>query len=115
MRRLLILALTVAGIGLALSFVLPWWILAPLGAVSGWALKTSPGVAWAGGFLGGAILWGGMALYLDSGNEGILSGRMAAMAEAESPYVLIFVTAVIGALLASFGSLTGSLARQMIR
>lgn len=113
MRHFLILALTIAGLGLVFSFFSPWWMLALLGAIAAWALKTQPAVAWLGGFFGGLIFWGGMAVYLDAGNDGILSARMAALAGVGNPYILLFATALIGGLTASFGSLSGSLARQV--
>ena len=113
-RSLLWLSATVLVAGLILGFVLPWWILALVGAAGAWLLKTPPSAAWIGGFVGGALVWGGLAFWIDNGNSGILSGMIAGLAGAESRYAILLATAVFGALLASFGALTGSLARRAI-
>ena len=100
---------------LALLFhqFLPWWAIVPGGFLTGIAIKIRPFIMFLAGMLGGIILWGGMALMLDSGNEGILSGRIGELFGNIGSVGIIVVTAVFGGIMAGLGGLTGGYLRQL--
>ena len=59
------------------------------------------------------MLWALLAELLNGENNGILAARMALVLPlGGSAFMLIFVTAIIGALAGGFGALTGSLLRK---
>jgi hypothetical protein len=70
------------------------------------------GKAFLSGFLGVFLLWAGLAWWIDMKNNGVLSAKMAHLLPAGgSPVILILLTAVVGALVAGFGALSGSFLR----
>jgi hypothetical protein len=95
-------------LGFLLQQFLPWWILAPVAAILAGLLKLTPRQAFIASLLGGILLWGGYALYLDNG---ILSNRLGQMMGDISPVLLFLLPCLIGGLIAAMGGVTGSLGR----
>ena len=95
-------------LGFLLQQFLPWWILAPLAAILAWLLKLTPRQAFSASLVGGILLWGGYAWYLDNG---ILSDRLGQMMGDISPMFLFLLPCLIGGLIAAMGGVTGSLGR----
>ena len=65
------------------------------------------------GFMALFLLWGIMSLWISTSNGNILAHRVSLLIfKTDSPFLLIFVTALIGAMVAGFAALTGSFLRK---
>jgi hypothetical protein len=100
-----------------LSFVgglfFPNWIIAPIAFMVSLLIPLRPLPAFLSGFLALVLLWGGLALAANVANEGILATKIAWLLPLSgSPYALILVTALVGALVGGGGSLTASFLRK---
>lgn len=99
-------------LGFAACLYGPWWSFAITTAIVAIAIHMQSFRAFASGFTGLFILWFAQALWIDNENNHLLSEKVASILPlGGSTMALIFVTAFIGALVAGFAALTGSLAR----
>ena len=95
-----------------LSFVaglyLPWWSVAIAAFFAALIIPQFPWKAFLSGFLGVFILWVVIAWWIDMKNQGILSSKIAVLFHLGSSHiVMIFVSALIGALIGGFAALSG--------
>src|ERR1043166_1680777 len=91
---------------------IPWWSIAIAAFLVALLIHQRGGRAFLSGFAGVFLLWAGLAWWIDSANNGILSKKIAAILHlGENPFLLIIVTAVVGGLLAGFAALSGSYLR----
>jgi hypothetical protein len=103
----------------ALSYVcgvyeLPWWSFAVVAFIIALLIHQKKGKAFFSGALALFLLWGGMALMIDNRNGHILASKMAHVFPlGGNYYLLIFLTAIIGALIAGLAALTGSMFRSI--
>lgn len=102
-----------------LSFVLglylPWWSLAIAAFVVAALIFQKPAYAFLSGFLGLLLLWGIFAGVINSANEGILATRVAAIFPlGGSSFLLMLITALIGALVAGLAALSGRYLRFIL-
>ncbi|HET6252436.1 MAG TPA: hypothetical protein VFE32_00110 [Puia sp.] len=100
-----------------LSFVgglfLPNWVIAPIAFMVILLIPLRPLPAFLSGFLALFLLWGGLALAASVPNKGILATKIASLLPLNgSPYALILVTAMIGALMGGGGALTASFLKK---
>ena len=100
-----------------LSFIsglfLPWWGIALMALAVAAIIHQKAGKAFLAGLLGVFLLWAGLAWWIDMKNEGYLSAKIATLLPlGGSSFVLIVVTALIGALVGGFGAMTGSFMRS---
>ena len=100
-----------------LSFViclyLDWWAIAIAAFVVAILIHQEPAKSFLTGFIALLLLWGGLSWWIDIKNEHVLSHRLAAVLPfGGSAFVMILVTALMGALVAGFASLAGSYARK---
>jgi hypothetical protein len=100
-----------------LSFVaglyLPWWSIAPAAFIVVVCIYQQPGRAFLTGFLALFLLWGILAWVIDVRNAGVLSHRLAQLLPfGGSAFLMILVTALLGALVAGFASLSASYLRK---
>lgn len=87
----------------------PWWgVLIPTFITGIWLLNGSFR-AFIIGFSGAGLAWFFQALYIHIANEGILSSRIAEMMGVGSPWVVLLITFIVGALAGGIGALTGYL------
>jgi hypothetical protein len=96
-----------------LSFVLclfmGWWSIALAAFVVAALIHQPPRKAFLTGFSALFGLWGIMAWWIDAANNSVLSHRMASLLPfGGSAFIMILVTALVGALVAGFAALTGS-------
>ena len=83
-------------LGFFFSRYLEWWgIVIVTGVLALW-IEAGPLRSFLAGFLGAALLWGGMAWYLNTGNEGIMAGRIGELFGGVPAGGLIILTALIG-------------------
>ena len=92
---------------------LPWWGIAIAAFIVALLVRQNAGMAFLSGFLALFLLWSGLAFWIDNGNESILSARIGELLGiGNNPFLLIFITAVIGALVAGFAAMSGSFLRS---
>ncbi len=92
-----------------LQFFLPWWTLAigAFGVAFLFENKSFP--AFAAGFVGVALLWLGIAVYISIATDSVLTTKLNQLLPINS----LVITALIGGLVGGFGALTGSLFRRL--
>lgn len=111
-RNLIILGAMLA-LAFPAGFWLPWWSIALVTGLVALISKPAPGVALGAGLLAGALVWGGMAAYIDAQNQHILTGRIGLLFQGLPPAGVVALTALIGALPAGMGAWTGALLRRL--
>ena len=90
-----------------------WWSIAIAAFLIALLVHQKAGKAFLSGFIGVFLLWGMLAWWIDMKNDGVLSKKIAEVLPlGGSSILLIFVTAVVGALVAGFGALSGSYLRS---
>lgn len=114
MRNFLLTFFFVLALGLSCVWGVPWWGLTLIGALAGWLLRPTPGTGFNAGFLAGFLLWLGLALALNSANDGVLSARIGRLFGNIGGWLLVLITGLFGGILASFGVLTGRFARDLV-
>ena len=100
-----------------LSFIaglyLPWWSIAIAAFIVALLVYQNAGMAFLSGFSGLFLLWSGLAFWIDNGNDSILSARIGELLGiGNNPFLLILITAIIGALVAGFAAMSGSFLRS---
>ena len=101
-----------------LSFIaglyLPWWSIALVGFGAGALILQRPWLSLLASFLGGLILWSGLAWWIDSMNQSILSARIGELlGVGNHPMLLVLISGVVCGLVAGLGALSGSLLRTV--
>jgi hypothetical protein len=92
----------------ALQSFLPWWTLA-VGALGvAYFIDNKAFVSFAAGFLGAALLWIGMAYYLDQATQSIITEKINKLL----PLNAFLLTGLIGGIVGGLGALTGTFLRQ---
>lgn len=109
--RFLLFFIGLIVLGFIFQLFLPWWIITLIAAALAWLLELPPRQAFTASLIGGLLLWGGYAIYLDNG---ILSGRLGQMMGGLSPVLIFILTSLVGGLLAAMGGVTGSLGRELM-
>lgn len=92
----------------ASQFILPWW-----GVIVGSALATlliynKALSSFFAGFLGLGLLWFYLAYTIDTANQSLLSGKVAALFGLESGFQMVLVTALLGAIIGGISALSGN-------
>jgi hypothetical protein len=106
--KFLIQLLVTSVVCFALQSFLPWWTMA-VGAFTVAYLMGNKGFpSFLAGFLGVAVLWVGMAFYIDALTHSILTEKINRLLPVNA-----FVAAlIVGGLVGGFASLTGSMMRS---
>lgn len=90
-----------------------WWVIAVAAFLVALLIHQRAGKAFLSGLLGGFLLWGILAWWIDNKNEHILSRRIAEVLPlGGSPVLLILVTGLVAGLVSGFGAMTGSFLRS---
>jgi hypothetical protein len=112
--KFLVNTLLIALLSFAGGLYFPNWIIAPVAFVVSLLIPMRPALAFLSGFLALFLLWGGLALAANLPNEGILATRIAWLLPlGGSPYALILVTALVGAVVGGGGALTASFLKNI--
>ncbi len=107
MKFIIQLLITTAVCFILQSF-LPWWTMA-VGAFTVAYLMGNKGFpSFLAGFLGVAVLWIGMAFYIDALTHSILTEKINRLL----PINAFLATLIVGGLVGGFASLTGSMMRS---
>ncbi|MBO9637626.1 MAG: hypothetical protein J7576_05615 [Siphonobacter aquaeclarae] len=96
------------------QYFLPWWSVAlvPFG-ISAWKGTSGKG-AFFNGFFSAGLLWLGLAWYEHQRSGGILTERISTLFQGAGTPALLAATALIGALVGGFASMSGYFVRQLI-
>ena len=111
--KMLVSIVLIALLSVAACLYLPWWVIAVVAFIVAAAIPQQPGRSFLTGFIALFLLWGSLSWYLSTNNEHILAHKISVlMLKMDSPALLIFVTALIGSLVAGFAALAGSYVRK---
>ena len=111
--KMLVSIVLIALLSVAACLYLPWWVIAVVAFIVAAAIPQQPGRSFLTGFIALFLLWGSLSWYLSNNNEHILAHKISVlMLKMDSPALLIFVTALIGSLVAGFAALAGSYVRK---
>jgi hypothetical protein len=109
MMKFIISLLLIGILSFAAGLYTAWWCIALVAFVVAICIHQQPGKAFLSGFLALFLLWGGLSWWIDVKNESVLSHRVAELIGlGHSSFLLILVTALIGAIVAGLGALSGS-------
>ncbi len=101
-------------LSVAACLYFPWWSIALVAFVIAAAIPQKPFKAFAAGFIALFFLWGGLALFISSNNNYLLAHKVSLIIlKTDNPAYLILAAALIGALVAGFAALSGSLLRKL--
>lgn len=92
---------------------LPWWAMAPVGAVAALLFPQPPARSFATGFAAGSLLWYISAFILNAQNAGMLSAKVGQLFLGIKGIHLLFITGGLGGVLTGLGALTGALLRSI--
>jgi len=111
--KFIISLLLTALLSFAACLYLPWWSIAIAAFVVAALIPQQPGKSFITGFIALFLLWGGLSFWISNNNEHLLVRKVSmVLLKMDNPWVLIFATALIGALVAGFAALSGSFLRK---
>ncbi len=91
----------------------PWWTIAVVAFLVSILIQQRHVISFFCGFISLFLLWGFLSFWISLQNDHILAHRVSLLIfKTDSPFLLIFATALIGALVAGFAALTGSYVRK---
>jgi hypothetical protein len=97
----------------AACLFLPWFTIAIAAFIVAVLIPQHPGKSFLTGFFALLLLWGGLSFWISNNNEHLLAHKVSILIlKTDNPFLLVFATALIGALVASFAALSGSLLRK---
>jgi len=114
--KFLVATLLTAVLGFISGLFLPWWCIAVTSLIVAILVHQKGWKAFLSGFLGLFLLWAGLAWWIDMKNNGVLSKKIAGILPlGGSALLLIFVTGLVGGLVAGFAAMSGSYLRASDR
>jgi hypothetical protein len=91
----------------------PWWTVAIIAFLISIIIRQGHLASFICGFISLFLLWGFLGFWISLQNGHILAHRVSLLIfKTDSPFLLIFVTALIGSMVAGFAALTGSYIRK---
>lgn len=113
MKKFGLQTVLILAIGALAQFFLPFWSIAVVAALVGFAFRyENSAVSFAAGLAAVTLLWSGYAAYLNSANLGQLSGQIGQLFKIGQAY-LVPLTGLLGGLLGGIGAQTGTLLRKL--
>lgn len=107
--KFIISILLIATLSFVAGMFLPWWVIAIIGFGVAILIKQQAAVSFLAGFTALFLLWGGLSFYISNANNNLFAHKISMLVlQIDNPVYIILVTALIGALVAGLGSLTGS-------
>lgn len=90
-----------------------WWTIAIVALLISTIIQQNHLASFICGFISLFLLWGFLSFWISTQNDHILAHRVSLLIfKTDSPFLLIIVTALIGAMVAGFAALTGSYLRK---
>lgn len=87
---------------------LPWWSIAVVAFLVALCIPQSLGKSFLSAFAGIFLLWAVLAGWIDFKNEHILSEKIAQLFGLGNAAALVLITALVGAMVAGFASMSAS-------
>ncbi|MES2848218.1 MAG: hypothetical protein V4685_04140 [Bacteroidota bacterium] len=113
MKFLISIVLT-AILSVAACLYLPWYSIAIVAFIVSAVVQQKPLASFLAGFIPLFLLWGGLSWYISSNNNDLLAHKISLLIlKADSPMLLILITALIGALVGGLAALSGSFVRRL--
>lgn len=114
MKFALSIALTLlGGVGISLVAGVPWWGFALVAFLVALLVHQVAAKAFAAGFLGMFLAWGGLSFWIDWQNTSILSKQVATLFPLQgSSAALLLITGLVGGLIGGASALSGSYLRM---
>jgi len=110
--KFLVAVLLTALLAFISGLFLPWWGMAITSLLVAVLVHQKAGKAFLAGLLGVFLLWAGLAWWIDSKNNGVLSQKIAAVLPlGGNSLLLILLTGIAGGLVAGFAAMSGSFLR----
>ena len=107
--KFLISTLLIVLLSFLSGLYLPWWGIALAAFLVSALVPQRPGLSFLSGFLALFLLWASLAWAMDAANNSILSVKIAQILPlGGSSFLLILVTALVGALVGGGAALTAS-------
>ena len=112
--KFIISIILIALTAFVLGFYMPWWSIALAAFAIPLFIDLRSGFAFLSGFIALFLLWGLMSSIISSNNQQVLAHKISRLIlSTDSPGLLIFVTALLGSVVAGFAALSGSLLRRI--
>jgi hypothetical protein len=109
---IVVLLILLAGTAVGMLSFVPWWGFTVSSFIVAVLIRQTPSLSFAAGFLGMFLSWGGLSWWIDLQNGHILSVQIAEIFPLQgSSAAMIFITGIIGGLLAGLSALAGSYLR----
>ncbi|MGH2646445.1 MAG: hypothetical protein ACRDE8_02715 [Ginsengibacter sp.] len=90
----------------------PWWSIAIAAFLVAALIPQPPLVCFFTAFIALFLLWGVLSFWISTNNNHILAHRISLLIfKTDSPFLLIIISALIGALVAGFAALTAAYIR----
>ena len=103
----------IALLSFAACLYFPWWSIAIVAFIVAALISQSAGMSFLTGFFALFLLWSVLSFWISSPNEHILAHKVSLIIlKIDSPYSLMFATALIGGLVAGFAAMTASFLRK---
>jgi hypothetical protein len=111
--KFLVAFILTAILSYTVGFYLPWWSIAFTAFIVAVVIPQKPGKTFLCGFLALFLLWIILALYIDMGNQHILSMKIAELLFKSHSHALIMsVTGLVAGLVGGFAALSGAYLRM---
>ena len=111
--KFIISIILTALLSFATCLYLPWWSIAIASFLVAFLIPQRPEKAFLTAFIALFMLWGGLSLWMSFNNQHILAHKISLLIlKVNEPYLLILVTALMGALVSGFAALSGSFLRK---
>jgi hypothetical protein len=113
--KILVSIILIALSAFVLGIYMPWWSIAIAAFLVPLVIDQKSLWAFLSGFIALFLLWGIMSWIISSNNQQIFAHKISRLIlSTDSPNLLIFITALLGAIVAGFAALSGSLLRKLI-
>ena len=113
--KFIVSILLIALLSAAAGLFLPWYSIAPVALLVTALIPQQPFKSFLTGFIALFLLWGLLSAYISVSNNHLLAHKVALIIfKKDDPYLLLFATAFVGAIVAGFGALTGSYLRKVM-
>jgi hypothetical protein len=111
--KFLISIVLIALLSVAACLYLPWWSIAIVAFIVAAIIPQKPFLSFLAGFIALFLLWGALSWYISTNNSHLLAHKVSLLVlKADNPMLLVLITALIGALVAGLGALSGSFVRK---
>ena len=111
--KFIVSIILIALLSLVACIYFPWWSIAIVAFIVAAIIPQSGWISFLSGFLALFILWGAISLWISNNNHHILAHKISLLIlKADNPFLLMLVTALIGALVAGFAAIAGSFLRR---